>query len=228
MRRKGELALSKKWGLGLILLLLASLSITGCQSLCRSFAPAASTDPAAGLTRSAVAFRFEQRMLWGQHLEWNRMLMLSILENLPDQAEVTARLVRNQQDMVESLQPLYGNEPAEQFGRLLDNHTAITIELIKAQKAGDAAASRLIEERWYRNADALAGFLSTINPNWPQKPIAAMLKQYLTLIQAELTARLAKDYAGDIAAYDKLEIQAFRMADGLAEGIIKQFPDKFR
>jgi len=34
------------------------------------------------------------------------------------------------------------------------------------------------------------------------------------------------DWAGDIAAYDAVNLQILHMADGLSEGIIKQFPNK--
>jgi hypothetical protein len=48
------------------------------------------------------------------------------------------------------------------------------------------------------------------------------------LIKDEAVARLTKNYAADIADFDQIEIQANMMADSMAEGIIKQLPEKFK
>jgi hypothetical protein len=39
---------------------------------------------------------------------------------------------------------------------------------------------------------------------------------------------LKKDWAGDVAAYDKGHVHMLMFADIMAEGIIKQFPEKFK
>jgi hypothetical protein len=41
-------------------------------------------------------------------------------------------------------------------------------------------------------------------------------------------SRLKKDWAADIAAYDKVHEQILKMADALSSGIMSQHPDKFR
>ena len=45
---------------------------------------------------------------------------------------------------------------------------------------------------------------------------------------AELMARLQKDWTADVAAYEKIHLQALHMADMLSDGIAKQFPDKVK
>jgi len=40
-------------------------------------------------------------------------------------------------------------------------------------------------------------------------------------------ARINKNWAADIEAYDKCEDHMIAFADMLSEGIIKQFPEKF-
>ena len=39
---------------------------------------------------------------------------------------------------------------------------------------------------------------------------------------------MAQDWDGDIAAYERVEEQALKMADMLSDGIRKQFPQKFQ
>ena len=41
------------------------------------------------------------------------------------------------------------------------------------------------------------------------------------------TRALYKDWAGDIAAYDKVHLHILVLADELANGIVSQFPDAF-
>jgi hypothetical protein len=56
----------------------------------------------------------------------------------------------------------------------------------------------------------------------------AMMREHLDLTAAELVAHLQKDWAADVAAYDKVETQILKMAEMLTAGIAKQFPDKVR
>ena len=89
------------------------------------------------------------------------------------------------------------------------------------QKASDA------EKKWYANADEIVVFLGNINPYWSQEDWRVMLHNHLALVKAEAVDMLTKKYEAGIAVYDEIESQSLRMADTLAEGIIKQFPNKF-
>ena len=81
---------------------------------------------------------------------------------------------------------------------------------------------------WYENADQIAGFLSGANPdNWPLPDMQAMMKIHLDLTLEEATARLGGDWAGDVAAYDRVHDEILEMAGMLTAGIVAQFPDAF-
>jgi hypothetical protein len=70
--------------------------------------------------------------------------------------------------------------------------------------------------------------LSKANPNWPEADLKAMLHEHLALTTDEVVGRLKKDWAADIAAYDKGHQHILKMADALSEGIAKQFPEKLK
>jgi hypothetical protein len=54
-----------------------------------------------------------------------------------------------------------------------------------------------------------------------------MLDNHLNLTLTEAVDILSGKYSDGIAAFDKVHQQAVMMSDALADGIIKQFPDKF-
>ena len=54
-----------------------------------------------------------------------------------------------------------------------------------------------------------------------------MMNTHLSTTATELTARLNKDWEGDVRAYDAVYDHILHMSDALSNGIVKQFPDKF-
>ena len=55
-----------------------------------------------------------------------------------------------------------------------------------------------------------------------------MMKMHLSTTTNEVVARLNKNWAADVTAWDAVYNHILKMSDALSDGIIKQFPDKFR
>jgi hypothetical protein len=188
----------------------------------REFNPTSET-----LTKSEVDLYNLFRMLWEQHGAWTRMTIMSLVFDLPDVDVVTDRLLQNPIDFGNALMPFYGENIASKFSDLLKSHLVIAAQLVKAAKAGDNKSAATIEQKWYANADEIAALLASINPYWPEEEWKRMLHEHLGLVKAEAVSMLTKSYENGIEVYDELENQALEMADFMAEGIIKQFPDRF-
>jgi hypothetical protein len=167
------------------------------------------------------------RSLWEQHVYWTRLTVNSIVGRLPDEKETTARLLRNPTDFAAVLAPLYGQETADQFAKLLTEHLTIAAELVKTLQAGKTKAAEEVNKRWYANADAIADFLGSINPYWSTDEWRKMMHEHLKLLTEEVATRLAGDYEKNVATSDRVQSQALGMADVMTDGIIKQFPASF-
>jgi hypothetical protein len=100
--------------------------------------------------------------------------------------------------------------------------------LVEAAKAGNNTAAAAAEKKWYENADEIAAFENSINPNWNKTALMTMWHDHLKLTKGEAVARLTKNYTADIQAFDQIEALANMMADSMADGIVKQFPNKFK
>jgi hypothetical protein len=100
------------------------------------------------------------------------------------------------------------------------------MDLIKAAKAGDKSGQQQADKSWQENAVQIADFLSKANPNWPRATLVDMMKMHLSTTTDEVVARLSKNWEGDVRAYDAVYDHILKMSDAIAEGIIKQFPDK--
>ena len=180
------------------------------------------------LTPSMVQFSNNLRKLWIDHVIWTRAYIVSAIAGMEDQEEVLARLLQNQQDLGNAIKPVYGEEAGNKLAGLLKEHILIAGKIVAAAKSGNQADVAKLNKDWYRNADDIAQFLSSANPNWSNKELKELLHQHLQLLTEDVMARLGKNWEADIRTFDKAENHIIKLADVLSAGIIKQFPDQFK
>jgi hypothetical protein len=188
------------------------------------------------ISQSALAFHDAMRKLWEDHITYTRNVIISFELNepdagvvLPDLSTVVDRLLQNQVDIGNAIKPYYGTAAGDQLTALLKEHIPGAAKVLTALKTNDQAGLQTALEAWYANAHDIAVFLSGANPdNWPLAEMDQMMKDHLDATTAEAVARHQANWSGDVAAYDKVHAQALTMADMLSNGIIAQFPPKFR
>lgn len=177
---------------------------------------------------AADELRTNMRKLWEDHVTWTRNVILCLADGLPGTDQAVKRLLKNQDDIGNAIKPVYGDAAGTKLTSLLHDHIIIAADVVKAAKASDNAALDAANKKWYANADEIADFLSSANPNWKSDDMKNMMHTHLKLTTDEAVARIKKDYDGDIAAYDKVHNEILQMSDMLTDGIVKQFPDKFK
>lgn len=179
------------------------------------------------ITKAEADFKATNRLLWEQHIAWTRMTIISLVFNLPDLKFVVARLLQNATHMGNSIRPYYGDMLAEQYSALIKEHLLIAADLVKAALAKNAQLTAETEQKWYKNADDISVFLSSINPYLSLEEVKKMFYEHLDLTKIEAVCMIIKNFEADVAVYDKIELAALMMADAISEAIIKQFPNKF-
>jgi len=184
----------------------------------------------AGMARNdgAAALKQDMRKLWTDHVVWTRDYIVAAVADQPGAQASATRLLKNQEDIGNAVAKFYGDAAGKQLTTLLKEHITIAVDVVKAAKAGDKAALQQADGRWQKNGEQIADFLSKANPHWPRATLAGMMKMHLSTTTNEVVARLNKDWEGDVRAYDAVYDHILQMADALADGIVKQFPEKFR
>jgi hypothetical protein len=175
-----------------------------------------------------ATLKTNMRKLWEDHVTWTRNVILCLVDDLPGTDQAVKRLLQNQTDIGNAIKPYYGEEAGKKLTELLYAHINISAEVVKAAKAGNSAELDKANKKWFANGDEISAFLSKANPNWPLVDMKMMMDDHLKLTTNEAVMRIKKDYNGDVVAYDKVHNEILQMSDMLADGILKQFPNKFK
>lgn len=176
---------------------------------------------------ASISLRQAMRRLWMDHTVYTRLYIVSAVAEIPDAETIAGRLLRNQEDIGNAIVPYYGKDAGKKLTELLKQHIIIAVDVVAAAKSGNQKKFAESDKKWIANADDIAAFLSSANPNWPKKDAADLLHLHLKLIKEFATARLNKNYAEDVRKLDEYFTEGMLIADTLSEGVIKQFPNKF-
>ena len=181
-----------------------------------------------GVSPAAVSLKLALRRLWSDHVIWTREYVVAAVAGTPDAGAAAGRLLKNQEDIGNAIVPVYGAAAGKALTDLLKQHIMIAVDLIAAAKSGDNAKFEENDRKWTQNAEEIAGLLSGANPqSWSKADVTDLLMQHLILTKNEVVARLHADWDGDVAAFDQIFTEILTVADVLADGVTKQFPEKF-
>jgi hypothetical protein len=180
-------------------------------------------------TAKADRLHDKMRKLWEDHIVWTRLAIISFAEETADLEPTVNRLLRNQDDIGDAVKPFYGHKAGERLTALLKEHINGAVDLLVAAKSGDQQALETANAAWYRNGRQVADFLHRANPaNWARGEMRGMMKMHLDQTLSEASHRLGGEYRADIRDYDAIHHHILEMADELSDGLVAQFPGRFR
>jgi hypothetical protein len=179
-------------------------------------------------TSNTATLKTNMRKLWEDHITWTRNVILCLVDGLPGTDQAVKRLLQNQVDIGNAIKPYYGEAAGNKLTELLKDHIIISAEVVNSAKAGNTSALDVANKKWYANADEISEFLCKANPKWALADMKIMMNDHLKLTTNEAVQRIKKNYDADVVAYDKVHDEILKMSDMLAEGIVKQFPQKFK
>lgn len=180
------------------------------------------------ISQKQVQFQNDFRRLWIDHVLWTSNYITSATTaGAEDQKEVLNRLLRNQVEIGDAIKPLYGDEAGTKLTNLLTEHIEIAGQLVNAAIDNNESSVDELNKEWYRNADDIAAFLSSANPNLSQDELDDLLETHLKLVADDLEASINKDWDARIESIDEGVSHIIMMADTISKAVIKQFPDQF-
>lgn len=183
---------------------------------------------ASAISPEAASLQMALRRLWADHVIWTRDYVIAAVADAPDAEAAATRLLKNQDDIGNAVASVYGETAGQALADLLKQHIMIAVDLIEAAKSGDDAMFEQNDRKWTENAEEIAALLSGANPdNWPKADVLDLLMQHLNLTKGEVVARLQSNWNDDVEAFDQIFTEILTVADVLAAGVIKQFPEKF-
>jgi hypothetical protein len=184
------------------------------------------TDPA--VIQAQVGLYNAMRELWSEHMQWTFATVDAFFHNQEGLQSQLDRLLVNQADIGAAIEPFYGQDAADQLTDLLTTHINQAVPVLTAAQDGDNVALDVALADWYANAEEIADFVSSANPeNWPQSATRPMLKGHIDTTTVYATDLLKGDYTSAIIHYDEASHHMMMLADTLSAGIIAQFPEQF-
>ncbi|HWR23146.1 MAG TPA: hypothetical protein VN366_06660 [Feifaniaceae bacterium] len=161
------------------------------------------------------------RDLWIDFLFWIRFYILSLMFQQRGLGYVASRTMRNATEFADTFAPFYGQENAKRFEELMTEHILLLSEYAAILKSGQSTE----EERLllYANANALAGFFASLNPNWENAKWTELLYQRFSLEESLLWKLKREEFRAAIEQFDAAHRNARQIAAYMVEGIAAQF-----
>ena len=137
-----------------------------------------------------------------------------------------ATLDKNTVGLGDAIGSVYGDAAKTTFLELWRKHIGFFVAYTQATAKGDAAGKDKAKtdlDGYRKDFDA---FITGANPNLPKGAVADLLVNHVSGLFAVIDAQAAKDNS----SFDKVQTAAGhsqKIADPLAEAIVKQFPAKF-
>jgi hypothetical protein len=188
---------------------------------------------AAANPAKVAGLKMALRDLYINHIFWVRDLVVST--RLGEKAavkEADEYGLNNAKAIGQSITPFYGQAAGEKFVTLFVGHYSGVKAYMNAAFAnnfkGNATLKKAALDRLTKNANDIAVFVSSANPNLPKGTVYGLFVTHAQQHIKSIDATAKRDWAGEADMWDPMVKHVYTLSDALADGIAKQFPDKFQ
>ncbi len=186
-----------------------------------------SAEPAA--TETLADTRAALRDLWLEHVFWVRNVVDARLEGDTNEAKVAEQqVVANAKAIAASIEPFYGKAASDKLFGLLAGHWGAISTYLDATHADSKASQDAAFKRLLANADEIAVFLGGANPYLPVDTLRGLLNAHGSHHVQQIQQFKAGQFDQEAKTWAAMKDHMYVIADALAAGIAKQFPEKFR
>jgi len=173
------------------------------------------------------------RNLYINHIFWVRDLAVSTrLREKTATSEADEYGLENAKAIGHSIAPFYGQAAGEKFATLFMGHYSAVKAYMNAAFAnnfkGSAGLKKAALDSLTKNANEIAVFVSSANPNLPKNTVYGLMLTHGQQHVMSIDATAKKDWSHEADMWDPMVKHIYTITDALADGIAKQFPDKFQ
>lgn len=190
---------------------------------------ASSASPMAGVTVLDLPAS-QLRISLGRALAEHAFLTIEAMRTGLEEGEAFGAageaLEANTVDIVGLIETVYGETAGSAFGDLWRSHIAYVVDYTRGLAEGDEGATARAVDRLQQYTGDLADLLSGANPNLPRQAVVELLEDHVAQLE-HVASFAADDYATAYTAIRETYAHMFVIADGLAQAIVLQFPERF-
>ena len=168
------------------------------------------------------------RDLWLGHVFWVRNVVVAKLAgDAAMEKAAEKQVVANAQSIAAAIEPFYGAAAKEKLFTLLAGHYGGVKAYLDASLAKNAKQQSDALGKLTSNAEEIATFLSSANPNLPKDTLMGLLQAHAVHHVDQIQELQAKNYDGEAKTWADMSQHMYVIADALADALAKQFPAKF-
>lgn len=206
-----------------------SLIAAGLLALTMSAAyPADTAKKSETVSVKLAATRAAIRDLWVGHIFWVREVVVhTSAKDTAGAAAAEQQVVANAKQIAGAFEPFYGKAATDKLFNLLAGHYGAVKAHATATLAGDQPTAKKALDEMLANASEIAKFLAAANPNLPEATLKSLLTAHGAHHVQQNQEIAAHKYAEEARTWEAMKNHLYTVADALADGLAKQFPDKF-
>jgi hypothetical protein len=190
-----------------------------------------STSSSAVVTASTKAADLRSSLvtLGVEHMTYTDQAVSAALDGTKNAAAVGAALYANGTTIGAAVGSVYGKDAETTFNTVwklhLDDFVKYAVAGSKGDTAGQKAALADIDANYTK---PLAQYLAKANPNLPESALEGALRDHVDMTAKMIDFHIAGDYKSEATELDMANKHIEGLFSTLADGIVKQFPDKFK